>query len=417
MNETRSTPAGPEIDWETRRIAKVAFYAFLLNLVLAGMKGGLAYFSNSLAVTAGAIDSATDAVASLVLFAGLKLSTKKTPSFPLGLYKIENMISVFVAFSIFFAGYEIVREILSGGAGQPTISMTVVALLLLSVAATFLFGRYALATGRRTGSPTLIAEGRHRQVDVLSSLVVLVAVLPGYFQWKTTFGGVSIDQVAAVVVLVFIARTGWELLADGMRVLLDASLDFETLDQVRTILKGHPLVVNVQSLVGRNAGRFRFLQAGILVRTDDLQKAHRISETLEADIRRQIPNVERVSIHFEPQRRTHARIAVPLADRSGKVSGHFGEAPWFALVTVRLADRSVEKEDILENPHKDVQTAKGLRVAEWLVGQKVDHVATREDFAKKGPGYVLSNAGVQFTLTTAENIRGVVKETLSKHRT
>jgi divalent metal cation (Fe/Co/Zn/Cd) transporter len=98
---------------ETLLIQKVALYAFLLNLGLAAMKGILAFYSSSLAVTAGAIDSGTDAVASLLLLGGLKLSTKKTPSFPLGLYKIENVISVFVALSIFFAGYEIAREVLT----------------------------------------------------------------------------------------------------------------------------------------------------------------------------------------------------------------------------------------------------------------------------------------------------------------
>jgi len=406
-----------EVDQETRLIGKVALSAFFLNLGLAIMKTFLAFFSSSLAVTAGAIDSGTDAVASLVLFGGLKLSTKKTPSFPLGLYKIENLISVFVAMSIFFAGYEIARELLAGPSGPTEISVLVVALLFFGVAATFFFGRYALAVGRRTGSPTLMAEGRHRQVDVLSSIVVLVSVLPGYFEWNLKFYGISIDQVAAGVVLIFIAHAGWQLLSDGMRVLLDASLDFETLDQVRSILNEQPTVVKIQSLSGRNAGRFRFLQASIILRTDDLQKAHQISQILEEAIRRKVPHVERVMLHYEPQPRTHARIAVPLADPSGKMSGHFGESSYFALVTVRLSDGHVEKKEVVENPHKDVVTAKGIRVAEWLVGQDVDHVMMNEDLSRKGPGYVLSNADVQSTVTTATDLDEAIVEAVSVHRT
>ena len=419
MNHDKRDPEvhhGAGMDQESALIQKVALFAFLLNLGLAVMKGFLAIFSSSLAVTAGAIDSGTDAVASLVLFGGLKLSTRKTPSFPLGLYKIENLISVFVALSIFFAGYEIAREVLAGASGPPEISVAVVVLLFLGVAATFLFGRYALAVGRRTGSPTLIAEGRHRQVDVLSSIVVLVSVLPGYFGWDLTFYAISFDQVAAGVVLIFIARAGWELLSDGMRVLLDASLDFETLDQVRTILNEHPIVVKIQSLIGRNAGRYRFLQASIILRTGDLQKAQRISQILEEEIHRKVPHVERVMIHYEPQPRTHTRIAVPLADPSGKVSDHFGESPYFALVTVRLSDHHVEKDDVIENPHKDVETAKGIRVAEWLAGQNVDHVTMKEDLSRKGPGYVLSNAGIQSTVTAASNLDEAIEEAMLSHK-
>ena len=125
------------VDQETKLIGKVALRAFLLNLGLAVMKGMLAFHSSSLAVTAGAIDSGTDAVASLVLYGGLKLSTRKSLSFPSGLYKIENLISVFVALSIFFAGYEIAWEVVSAAKSQPEISSTVVFLLLVAVAATY----------------------------------------------------------------------------------------------------------------------------------------------------------------------------------------------------------------------------------------------------------------------------------------
>lgn len=322
-----------------------------------------------------------------------------------------------MALSIFFAGYKIAREVVSAASGLPKISVVIVVLLLLGVVAVFFFGRYAIAIGRQTGSPTLIAEGRHRQVDVLSSIVVLVAVLPSYFGWNRNFYGVSIDQVAAGLVLIFIARTVWELLSDGMRVLLDASLDFETLDQVRTILNEHPLVVKVQSLVGRNAGRFRFLQASIIVRTVDLQRAHQISQILEKDIRREVPHVERVMIHYEPQPRTHVRIAIPLAEPSGKMSGHFGESPYFALVTARRSDQHIEKEEIVENPHKDVQTAKGIRVAEWLVGQDVDRVMMNGDLSRKGPGYVLSSAGVQLAVTAARSLKEAIEEALSSLET
>lgn len=405
-----------KIEEDTKLIGKIALYAFFLNLGLAVMKGFLAFFSGSLAVTAGAIDSATDSIASLVLYGGLKLSTKKTPSFPLGLYKVENFLSVFVALFIFFAGYEIAREVLSGASGTPEISAKIVLLLLLGVAVTFLFGRYALRVGQRTGSPALVAEGKHRQVDVLSSVIVLIAVLPGYFGWRLIVYGVSIDQIAACVVLVFIVRTGWKLLSDGMRVLLDASLDFETLEQVRTILNDHPMVVRINSLIGRSAGRFRFLQADLIVRTADLQKAHQISETLVEDIRSKVPNVQRVMIHYEPQPRTHARIAVPLSDPSGELCDHFGEAPYFALMTVRVSDRRVEKKEILENPHKKVETAKGIRVAEWLVGQNVDHVVLCEDLSRRGPGYVFSNAGVQSTVTQAGTLAEAVEEAVTLHR-
>jgi len=404
------------VDQETMLIGRVAVCAFLLNLGLAVMKGILAFYSSSLAVTAGAIDSGTDAVASLILYGGLKLSTRKTPSFPLGLYKIENIMSVVMALFIFFAGYEVALQVIRPASAGPDISIHTVLLLSAGVVATYFFGRYAIRIGRRTESPFLIGEGRHRQVDVLSSIVVVASVLTGYFRWNYTVFGISTDQIAAAVVLIFIAWAGWELLADGMRVLLDASIDFETLDQVNKILQGHPMVSKVSSLMGRNAGRFRFLQTSIILRTGDLQKAHQISHILEEEIHREVPHVERVLIHYEPQPHTHTRIAIPLADREGSISDHFGESPYFAFVTVRLENGSVETSQVLENPHRQADVAKGIRVAEWLVGQNVDQVLMKEDLSRKGPGYVMANAGITSSLTTADKLDQAVEEALRTHK-
>ncbi len=265
-----------------------------------------------------------------------------------------------VAFFIFFAGIEIARQILTPAAEPPEVSLTVIVLLLLGTAVTFLFGQYALATGKRTGSPTLFAEGRHRQVDVISSIVVLASAVMSYFRVQVTVYGISIDQIAAGLVLIFIAYAGWGLLSDGMRVLLDASIDFETLDRVQKIIENEPMVAEIRSLVGRSAGRFKFLQTDVVLRTDDLKKAHQVSEDIERSVRQQVPHVGRVVIHYEPKKRDHVHIAVPLSDPGGRVSDHFGQSPYFALITVRLSDSKIVKQEVRENPHRFLQTAKGI---------------------------------------------------------
>jgi cation diffusion facilitator family transporter len=401
-------------DDETRQIHRIAGYAFLLNLALAIMKALLAFFSGSLAITASAIDSGTDAIASVVIYAGVKLSTRKTRAFPMGLYKLENVASVVIALFIFIAGYEIIREILSPAGRLPRISLSYIILLVAGTVATLLFGQYAISIGRRTESPTLIAEGRHRQVDVLSSIVVLVSVTASYFDLRLDIFGITIDQIGAALILIFIARAGWELLSDGMRVLLDASIDFSTLDRIREIIRSEPMVSEIKSLMGRNAGRFRFIQATITLKTENLDKAHQISEDIEMKIRHQVPHLEKIIIHYGPQQRSHDRIALPLEDGKSRISMHFGEAPYFGIVHIRRKDNVIEKQEILENPHRSVETAKGIRVAEWLLGQGIEHVGMKEDVSHKGPGYVLSNGGVKIHIISAGLLDQAINEIITE---
>jgi predicted Fe-Mo cluster-binding NifX family protein len=179
-----------------------------------------------------------------------------------------------------------------------------------------------------------------------------------------------------------------------MKVLLDASVDAQTLTQIRHLLESEPLVAQVDSLAACSAGRYLFLEATLRLRTDDLAKAHAASEHLEAQIRDAIPAMERVSLHIEPRRREILQVAVPLASPEGEISSEFGEAPCFAFVEVRLTDGDLLRQEVLSNPDLGSENQKGMLVAEWLVGHRIDALITMRP-VNKGPSYVLREAGVE----------------------
>ncbi|MFO7817538.1 MAG: cation diffusion facilitator family transporter [Desulfovibrionales bacterium] len=384
---------------DSKTIRKIALLAFGLNLLLALVKAMLAVISGSLAVTAGAIDSATDSVSSLAVFIGVNLSEKKTEKFPLGLYKIENVISVIVAIFIFFTGYEIAVRAFKPSSGTPDVSLYILAGMFFCTLATYLFGQYALKKGRETGSPTLQAEGKHRQADVMSSLIVLTSVTLNYFQVNPAILSISIDQFAACIVLIFIVKAGWELLSEGMRVLLDASIDSETLDRIKKIIKKHTLVTEVKNIVASNAGRFVFIQAEIELRTSNLEKAHSASEEIENNIRKEVPRVGRVTIHYEPPSEDQTRMALPVQNLNGKLSTKFGEAPYFAFMQLSGKKAKITEQNIQENPYKSLSKGRGIKVANWLIDHNVDQILLKEDIRKKGPGQILRNAGIKIELT------------------
>ena len=405
------------MDKETRQIQKVVLYAFWINIGLALLKAVLAFVSGSLAVTAGAIDSLTDAITSIAVYAGVKLSSKQFKNFPLGLYKIENVISVIVAFFILFAGYEIARQIfLHTGTPPPNVSPWIVILLALATLVTFMFGQYALHLGRKTESPTLIAEGHHRQADVLSSVVVFLSVVLNYAGINFRIFGLGIDHLAAGIVLIFIGIAAWRLLSDGMRVLLDASVDAKTLETVREIISNEPAVITIKSLVGRNSGRFRFIQASISLRTGDLKKAHDISSRIESEIQDRVPHVGRIMIHYEPESSRYKRVAVPMADTGNSISAHFGEAPYFVIFNLDRNERQILQKKFEKNPYLDQAHGKGIQVAEWLVSHHhIDELIVNSDIKHKGPGYVFANAGVRSRVVETKDLNEVVDQLFSKH--
>ncbi len=383
--------------------SRVAWASIAINVVLSLLNLAIAAASGSLAVAAEMVHNLVDLVASVAVLAGVKISERESRSFPYGLYKVENVVAVGVALLIFFTGYEIARQAIRGAAEPATVSAWMLGGVALSALIPLAFSYYEMRIGREINSPSLIADAGEYRAHVFSSGVVFLALVGQMI-------GFPLDRYAALLIVVLIAKTGWELLVDGMRVLLDASLDTETLNLVRDIIQADPAVTSIRSLAGRNAGRYRFLEADVALRVDDLEKAHAVSHRMEETIRAQVPHVERVRIHYEPQVRTHLRYAVPLDKPEGKVSQHFGEAPYYALVTVRTADSQIERQEVMANPHKDVEKAKGIRTSEWLVDLKVDVVLLREDVHGKGPAYVFADAGVETRLTGATTLAQALVE-------
>ncbi len=371
---------------------RVAWLSIIFNLLLVGIKAGLALLSGSIAVRADALHSLTDVLSSVFILIGIKISKRSSRAFPYGLYKVENLVALGTSVLIFFAGYGILKEVFSGQFSLPTnIPMTITGIVATMVIA-WLFSRYELKIGLQTSSPSLVADSRHILTDVLSSLVILTALAGSAL-------GFALDRYAAVVVVLFIGRSALGIFLDSVRVLLDASLDFASLGKIRDLVLADTRVLAINELWARNAGRYKFVELDITLRVKELQKGHQISEELENRIKLEISQVDRVLIHYQPQAPQHLTCVIPLAEDKQTISTHFGEAPFFRLCSLNSTGGDVVKEHVLANPYLREDKAKGIKVAKWLLENDIDILLTRQDQSGKGPAFVLGNGGAEILLT------------------
>lgn len=386
---------------------KIGAYSIGINLLLVGIKGLIFYLSGSVALIADAIHSATDVIASVTVFAGIKISKRKSKNFPYGLYKVENFVSLLSSVFIFYAGYEIVCTVIYRPQSLKTeylpYAMTGV---LLSMAITFAFSRYELRQGEKIGSPSLVADAKHIRTDMFSSSVILAGLVGGWF-------GLELDKIAALIVVYLVFKAGIGIFIDAFRVLLDASIDFEAMDRVKTIILTDTRVISINALWGRNSGQFKFIEADIVIKADNLEKANSVCLKIEKEIITQLSHVDHVLIHYEPQKKETSTLAVPLKEDKQSVSEHFGEAPYFYLATIRKRDGAFISEACHRNLFAAEKKGKGIKVSEWLLEKGIDTVYSPKGFKGRGPGYVFSDAGVDVILTngkTLEDIRRSVSK-------
>jgi cation diffusion facilitator family transporter len=386
--------------------SKIAFFSTLLNILVAGTKGILAWLSGSSALLADTIHGFSDTFASLLVLVGIWLSKKKSTAFPWGLYKVENFVALVSAGLIFFAGYEIVRYVFKGEKtlilSHFNFSFFVLLAIILAIA---IFSRFEAKKAKALNSPSLLADASHWYSDIASTTLVLLALL------GSRVGYPILDRIAALMMVVFIAKVGWDILKDSMKTLLDASVDPSTLHRIREVIGHFPWVREIKSIQARNSGRFVFVRAELVFGIKKFSQAHQLSEEIEATILKEIPQVDKVIIHYEPVKKDFVIYAIPVGEDKYDLSDHFGDTPYFYLIRVSTEDQTIREEKILWNPYQKEEKGKGIKVSEWLLQNGVDTVYTRKAFDGKGPSYVFSNAEAEVIVTEAKTV-GEIRQKL-----
>lgn len=368
---------------------RLAAWSFGLNLLLTLAKYLLHLLTGSAALLAETFHSLTDVVGSLLVLGGIHLAGKKSAHFPWGLYKAENLAALLSAGLILMSGYEVGRMILHPPPGAMQHLDATLVLLLLMALPIFLFSRYERRVARELNSPSLLADAENWRTD-LAPLAIVAAGIAG-----ARFSHAYLDRIAAFAVLVLVVKAGYEIARDAVKSLLDASVDKATIETMTHIVKGFPEVSEVVSLTARNSGRYIFANIEVRLSLKRLKEAHRVVDRMEREIRDHVPFVEKVTIHYEPEAKESLRYAALLATQDGKLSEHFGAAPFVALWEKRMADGAVVAREIVVNPFLATEKGKGIRLAELLAAREIDILYSQEDFAGKGPVYVFSDAEIE----------------------
>ncbi len=380
---------------------KVALYSIFLNIGLVLAKGWIVLLSGSTAVLAETIHSFTDVIGSLAIWVGITISLKKSSSFPWGLYKVENVAAIISSFFIVLAAYEVGRNVLfSGAKGITNISVSMVILFLMTIPI-FLFGRYEKKKALELNSPSLRADAQHWVTDI-APIGVVIGGLAGAMIYPHA------DKIASVVIIIFVLKSVYRIARDSMKSLLDASVDAETIEKMRLIVDRFKEVEEITELNARNSGRFIFVLLNVRLSVKKFKEAHEIANTIEQEIKKEIPFVDRVTIHYEPAEKEFMRYAVPLENREGEISEHFGSAPYIAFWNKNF-NGTVGSQEVMENPFVNMEKGKGIKLAEFLIEHGVDVLYVKKPFEHKGPEYVFSNAGVEIRITDLRNLGDVIK--------
>jgi len=194
-------------------VAAAVFAVFLLSA---------AVFWHSVTFFAGGMLTVSRSVTGFLVAAALRLSKKHTISFSSGLYKLENLAVTVIGLLLLFGAYELGRLVFFRmRSGEPVMEWSgagIIALLIATVMGLIL-GIYKENIGRKENCPSISADARHSFIDAAAMFIIASGV------YLAARGLNSADYAAALLVAAVVFWNGGRIAIDGVRVLLDASVE------------------------------------------------------------------------------------------------------------------------------------------------------------------------------------------------
>jgi len=371
-----------------RRGFKVSFIALVLTLILAITKGLIGYYSDSLLLISDAFHSASDLMIISMAIIGIKISSRKADEkFPYGYYKAENISTLFISLFIIFAGYEIAVEGYRRIFQFHIIRMPFIAMAtaFFSVLISYYLSIMLDREGKREGMQSLIAVGRERKMDSLSSVGVFAGIILGYYHIR------YVEGIFSIMIALLILKTGVENAINAVYALMDFSPQKEK-EKVEKILMEFEEIEGFDNLKLRKSGPFLFGEGTIFVRGGyEVKKAHSIADSLEEKIKREIPIMDSFTLHIEPPKKRMVKVAIPV--EKGNISPHFGRAEEFRIYEVDMEEKQIKKEWKMKNPYVRKKVRAGLALGKKLLSEDIDVLITEE--IGEISFYTLKNEGVE----------------------
>jgi cation diffusion facilitator family transporter len=281
--------------------SRAAAVSIASNSALIVFKLAVGILSGSIAIISEALHSGSDLVAAIIAFYSVRKAAEPPDAHHhYGHEKVENLSGVIEALLIIAAAgviiYEGILKIIDGP-HLDHIWLGIAVMVTSGVVNLIVSRRVLYPVARRTQSAALEADAAHLLTDVYTSF----GVAGGLLLVKIT-GWAYFDPIAAIAVALLIIKTGYELVIQSTRVLLDQTLPEEELEIIRRCVTEHKgdLIYGYHKLRARQAGSRRHIDLHITVDESlTVAQAHETAEHIAADIRAAVPNAD-VLVHIEP---------------------------------------------------------------------------------------------------------------------
>lgn len=272
----------------------------IVNVIFSIVKGVAGVIGHSTALTADAIESASDVITSVIVLVGLKMAAKAPDEdHPYGHGKAEPMAAIAVSLSLVLAAVFILvksfQQILSPVSTPEWFTLPV--LISVIIIKEILYRRVS-KKGKEIESTAVIGEAWHHRSDAISSLVALIGISIAVIGGK---GYESADGWAALVASGIIIFNSYRIFKPAFLEVLDTAPPEEVIHEIKAIASSIPKVKAIEKCFVRKMGLEYVVDIHVMVDPDlSVREGHAIAHAVKDEIMDKKPAVFNVFTHIEP---------------------------------------------------------------------------------------------------------------------
>ncbi len=272
---------------------KISILGIVVNFLLAVAKIIIGILAKANSILADGINSGTDVFASVVNYIGIRTAKKPADKeHPYGHEKAEVLSGFIITIVIFISSLFIIYDAIKGFFKPEIASLSTVAFVVMASSAliNFIMSKLKIYYGKKYNSVSLISDGVHSRIDVLTSLGVFI----GLFFIKYWL---YLDSLLALLIGLYVAREAFKLGKESTDSLLGKS-DKETEEKIREILKQEK--IDLVDLKTQKLGSKAFAEITIRLPAKlKVEEAEALTKKLEEKLTSQIKNLEYTSIQIK----------------------------------------------------------------------------------------------------------------------
>ena len=279
-------------------VKKASILGILGNSILFIMKAIVGFLTNSQAMIADAMNSASDIFSSIMTFIGNKISSKPSDDdHNLGHGKAEYIYSLLISIAMILLAYQVFKNSFFSLLSQKhyLFSIWLVIVCIVTLIIKFSLFLYTNKISKKYHNLLILANSKDHRNDCFLTLLNLVSCLMSLF--KIYF----IDGIVGIIIALWIFTTAVKIFLESYDVLMDKSISTETKNQVLEIIKKHPEVKKVIHFNSTPVGYQYQISFTIFVDGNlSTFESHAIANALEDEIEEKIEEVYLTVIHVNP---------------------------------------------------------------------------------------------------------------------